>query len=226
MNILAVIPARGGSKGIPKKNIKLLGGKPLIYYSIEAGKKATMIDKVVVSTDSKEIASTAKKYGAEVIDRPSELAKDESPTEPSLIHAVKELERSGYKADYIVLLQPTSPLRDPIDIDNSIKKLLEEKSDSLLSVQLNKHFLWKEEKGKVIPVNYDFLSRPRRQDRDLEFLENGSIYVTKYNILLSRNSRLGGKVSYYVMDELNSIEIDSRFDFWLIENILKEGLNK
>lgn len=222
MNFLSLIPARGGSKGIPNKNIKFLDGKPLIYYSIEVAKKAKLVNKVVVSTDRKEIAAVAKKYGAEVIDRPAELASDESPTELTMIHAVVELEKSGYKPDYIVLLQPTSPLRYPDDVDNSINKILKDKADSLLSVQFNKHFLWKDDKGKFTPVNYDILDRPRRQDRDLEFLENGSIYVTKYDVLHAHKSRLGGKVGYYVMDEESSIEIDSEFDFWLAEMVLKK----
>lgn len=222
MNFLSLIPARGGSKGIPNKNIKFLDGKPLIYYSIEVAKKAKLVNRVVVSTDSKEISAVAKKYGAEVIDRPAELASDESPTELTMIHAVVELEKSGYKPDYIVLLQPTSPLRYLDDIDNSINKILKDKADSLLSVQFNKHFLWKDVKGRFTPVNYDILDRPRRQKRNLEFLENGSIYITSFDILMKTKNRLGGRKGYYIMNEESSIEIDSEFDFWLAGMILKK----
>lgn len=217
MNIVAIIPARGCSKSIPKKNIKLLAGKPLIAYSIEQAKNSKLINKVVVSTDDDEIAEVAEKYGAEVIKRPDELATDTAPTEPVLQHAVKELEKQGYKADLIVLLQPTSPLREKDDIDDAIKTLQEKNADSLLSVCPNHLFLWKED---GISINYDYKKRPRRQDME-QYAENGSIYVTKTNILMKENNRLGGKIALHIMKPENSLEIDDEFDFWLIEQMMR-----
>ena len=134
--IIAIIPARGGSKGVPRKNIKLLNGKPLISYSIRAALKSKFIDRVIVSTDDKEIAEIAKRYKAEVpYLRPAELAQDTSPTLPVLQHAVKYLEeKENYKTDLIVLLQPTTPLILASDIDSAIKQLIKTKTNSCVSI--------------------------------------------------------------------------------------------
>ena len=136
MNILAIIPARGGSKGIPRKNIKLLAGKPLIAYSIEAAIKSEFVNRVIVSTDDDEIEQISIKYGAEVIIRPKKLAEDDSPTIDGIIHALNILEKTGYLPDIVVLLQPTSPLRTQDDVDNAIIYYLKNKDkyDSLISI--------------------------------------------------------------------------------------------
>ena len=133
-----------------------------------------------------------------------------------LLHAIKELKD---KPDYIVLLQPTSPLRNSKDIDESIKKIIKEKSDSLLSAFENEYFFWSKD-GK--PLNYSISKRPRRQDRIKEYVENGAIYITKYKTLLKNKNRLGGKISLYVMDKYRSIEIDEPKDFDLAENIYQK----
>jgi len=224
--IIAIIPARGGSKGIPRKNIRLLAGKPLIAYSIEAALKSKYIDRVIVSTEDEEIAEISKKYGAEVIKRPDELATDTAPTEPALEHVVKWLkEYEDYKTDIIVLLQPTSPLRNSKYIDEALDIFLNSDYNSLLSVCPSHAFIWKMSENSY-PINYDFKNRPRRQDKEPEYRENGAIYITKYKILMENHNRLGGKIGLYVMPEKHSIEIDTEFDFYLCEQMLdlKEGL--
>lgn len=221
MNIISIIPARGGSKGIPRKNIKLLAGKPLIAYTIETSLNSKLINRTIVSTEDREIAGISNEYGAEVIRRPKKLATDTAPTEPVLQDVVKYLEeKENYKPDLIVLLQPTSPLRKKGDIDKAIKQLIRTKADSLLSVKESDDFLWKKENKVFKPVNYDFKNRPRRQDMN-QYLENGSIYITKRNILMNKNCRLGGEVTCYVMDEEDSFEIDTKLDFYLTEKIIE-----
>lgn len=135
MEILAIIPARGGSKGIPRKNLAILAGQPLIAYTIRAARNAKLLNRVVVSTEDEEIAGVAKSHGAEVILRPSELALDTTPTEPVLLDVLKTLEsKEGYVPDAVVLLQPTSPLRSESHIDEAIKKLYDTEADAVVSV--------------------------------------------------------------------------------------------
>ncbi len=221
--IIAIIPARGGSKGIPHKNIKMLAGKPLIAWTIEQSRNSKLVSRTIVSTDDEKIAAVAKKYGAEVIMRPMELARDTTPTEPVLQHVLDVLkEKEKYIPEYVVLLQCTSPLREKNDIDNAIATLQKEQADSLLSVCKNHAFLWEpREQGKgAAPLNYDFEKRPRRQEMQ-QYRENGSIYVTKTEILKKEKNRLWGKIALYVMGDMNSNEVDEPFDFLLIEKILE-----
>jgi len=225
-NVIAIIPARGGSRGVTRKNLRQLAGKPLIAYTIEAALQSGVIDRVIVSTEDDEIAAVAGKYGAEVIKRPAALAADEAPTEPTLLHVVKRLkEKENYKADIIILLQATSPMRKGTLIKEAFHQFLENSHDSLLSVCPSHAFLWKMNKDRAIPVNYDFRNRPRRQDAEPQYRENGAIYITTYKILMGERNRLGGKIGLYVMAEEESLEIDSTFDFWLCEQILvnKDG---
>jgi len=218
---VAIIPARGGSKGVPRKNIRLLAGKPLIAYSIEASLNSKFIDRTIVVTDDKDIASIARKYGAEIIDEPAELAGDTAKMEPVLQYAVKTLEKEGYSPDLIVLLQPICPLRDKDDVDNAIKTLLEAKADSLVSVyDFFPYFLWDKKEKFAVPLNYNPKKRPLRQERKF-YRENGSIYVFKKEILMNKNSRLGGKMVTYEMPEENSFDTDTEFSFWLVEQIIK-----
>lgn len=226
MKTIAIIPARGGSKGIPRKNIKKLNGKPLIAYSIEAALNSKNIDKVILSTDDEEISRIGKSYGAEIIKRPLEISGDETPTEHVIEHAINWLEtHQNYKSDIILLLQPTSPLRNNTDIDNSLRIFFEDDLDSLLSVTSFDGFIWKSNGKKVFPINYDFKNRPRRQDKENEFLENGAIYIFKTELFKKFKNRLFGKIGIYSMSREFSTEIDNDFEFWICEEIIKRWQN-
>lgn len=226
-NIIAIIPARGGSKGIPRKNMRLLAGKPLIAYSIEAAFKSKYINRVVVSTEDDEIAEISKKYGAEVIERPEELATDSAPTEPVIEHVLEWLkEQEYYKPDIIILLQPTSPLRTGKHIDEALDMFLNGYFGSLLSVCQSSAFIWKMEESGAYSINYDYKNRPRRQDKEPEYIENGAIYIMRYKVLMENHNRLGGKIGLYIMPEEYSTEIDTEFDFYLCEHIINYSIGE
>jgi CMP-N,N'-diacetyllegionaminic acid synthase len=220
--VLAIIPARSGSKGIPGKNIRLLVGKPLLAHTIEQACAATQVSRVVVSTDGQEIAQVAQQYGAEVIWRPDDLSGDTASSESALIHALSVLEeQEEYSPDLIVFLQCTSPIRHPDDIDRAVQKLLDTRSDALVSVVRSHRFYWREVGGQGESINYDYRQRPRRQDREPEYQENGSIYVFKPWVLKEFKNRLGGKIALYEMDAWSAIDIDDPEDFALCEWILQ-----
>ncbi len=221
MSIITIIPARGGSKGLPRKNIKNLANKPLIAHSIINAKEAKLVDKVYVSTDDREIAEISQKYGAEIIDRPDELASDTASSESALIHAVKQIESTGVAIDLVVFLQCTSPIRTGTDIDNALKKVKTENADSLLSVSPSHRFLWEEVDGVGKSINYNYRDRPRRQDMQPQYVENGSIYIFKPWVLKELNNRLGGKIALFPMSEAAGWEIDSPLDFEIAEFLLK-----
>lgn len=226
--ILAIIPARGGSKGVPRKNIRLLAGKPLIGYTIEAAKESKIFDKIVVSTEDLEIAQVAREYKeVNIIKRPKKLARDKTSTELVILHILRWFKKKeNYQPDIIYLLQPTSPLRNRDDIKGAYKKFIREKLDSLLSVTENKSFIWKMERNRFRPINYNYFHRPRRQDMKDQFQENGAIYITKIEIFNKFKNRLGGRIGYYLMNEKRSLEIDTLFDLSLAEKILKECKNE
>jgi CMP-N,N'-diacetyllegionaminic acid synthase len=224
LKVAAIIPARGGSKGIPKKNIIDLAGKPLVAWSIGHAKGSKSVGSVWVSTDDPEIAEVSKQYGAQVVVRPPQLATDTSPSEDALIHALDEIERHiGSKLDLLVFLQATSPVRDRDDIDNAVSKLVSEGADSLLScLKLEDYFIWEERDGRFESVNYDYRSRKRRQDIKPQYLENGSIYVFKPDILRKDRNRLGGKITVYEMAEWKSHQIDDPQDIQMCEYYIKQ----
>lgn len=220
MSICAIIPARGGSKGVPRKNIKLLAGKPLIAYTIEHALRARQVNRTIVSTDDAEIAKVARQYGAEVVTRPPELATDTASAESVLLHVLSFLEqKEGYTPSLVVLLQATSPLRLPDDIDNAIDTLNAAGADSLFSCSQSHNFYWRLEDARPVSVNYDYQHRPRRQDFTPEYIENGSIYVTKTQILKQHGNRIGGRITFYEMNPLDSFQIDTEEDFLLLEQL-------
>ena len=220
---LAIIPARGGSKRLPRKNVLDLNGKPLIAYSIEAGLDSSYIDKVVVTSDDDEILTISKKYGAVTINRPNELASDTATTFDAIKHTVDNCE----KYDYIVLLQPTSPLRNEKHIDEAVELLESKKSNAVVSVCEMEHSpLWSNTLDESLSMAGFFKSEVvdiRSQDLDKYYRLNGAIYICKTEKLLEEKSFfLKENIYAYVMDRENSIDIDEEIDFKIAEVILNK----
>lgn len=223
--IICLIPARGGSKGLKRKNIKLFAGEPLIAHTIKAAINSKLIDKVYVSTEDEEISQISKKYGSLVIKRPKELARDETKTIEVLIDFLNTLNLNNDKI--IILLQPTSPLRTTEDIDNAIRIFLEGQCESVISVcNLNHSPLWSfklENNYLKSFFNQDFLEK-RRQELPSLYTPNGAIYISTPNILNKYLSFFGDKIIPYLMPFERSIDIDSEEDFNLAEIIFKYRL--
>jgi N-acylneuraminate cytidylyltransferase len=223
MDVLAIIPARGGSKRVPRKNLLPLAGRPLIAHSVEQACAATRVHSVVVSTDDDEIAKVARECGAEVSIRPPALATDRATSESALLHVLDERADRGLPdPDLVVFLQCTSPVRRAGDIDGAVDHLLDRGADSLLSACENTRFLWGiDASGQPFPYNYDFRKRCREQDLEPQFQENGSIYVFRPWVLRELGNRLGGRMAIYEMDYWSSFQIDTPDDVALIEWILE-----
>lgn len=220
--IAAIIPARSGSKGIPQKNIQPVGGKPLLAHSIEHAQCAATVDRVLVSTDGAQIADVARQYGAEVVWRPPEISGDTASSESALLHALDHLHSTeGVEPELIVFLQCTSPIRRPQDIDRAVRRLRDDPADALLSVVASHRFLWRLENGEARSLNYDYRRRPRRQDRAPEYVESGSLYVCKPQVLRQHGNRLGGRIALFEMDYWSGFEIDSPEDLALCDWILR-----
>ena len=218
---LAIIPARGGSKRLPRKNVLDLNGKPLIAYSIEAGLDSSYIDKVVVTSDDDEILTISKKYGAVTINRPNELASDIATTFDAIKHTVDNCE----KYDYIVLLQPTSPLRDEKHIDKAIELLELKKSDAVVSVCKMDHSpLWSNTLSDSLSMTgflKDEALNQRSQDLEEYYRINGAIYICNTGKLLEEESFfLKEKIFAYKMDRESSIDIDTKIDFKMAEILI------
>ncbi|MBQ2666256.1 acylneuraminate cytidylyltransferase family protein [Methanobrevibacter sp.] len=225
MNIISIIPARGGSKGIPRKNIKLLNGKPLISYSIEASKSCNLIDSTYVSTEDVEISEISKKYDAEVIERPEELAGDDSSSIDVILHVFDYMENHGSLPDLFILLQPTSPLRTSEDIEASIKLFLDSDCDSLVGVCEMDHrslLNFSLNNGFLVQNNNESLFNSRRQDFPTYYSLNGAIYITTPDFIRKNRSFYCDKTIPYVMSKERSIDIDTPLDFKLAEIILNE----
>jgi len=223
LHVVAIIPARGGSKGIPRKNLRNLAGKPLIVYTIEAAKKAKFVDGIIVSTDDEQIEEVSRLYGAEVpFLRPAELAMDDTPMLPVVQHVVQFLEEIGERIQAVVLLQPTSPLRTENEIDEAIMKLMKTNADSVVSVCETKAH------QKLFTLDEDRLtcySRTEtvayRQQLPKTYALNGAIYVVKRDVLMKENTLYGKDVRAVIMSEERSVDIDTPFDFFIAENVLR-----
>lgn len=222
--ILAIVPARGGSKGIPKKNVRLLGGKPLLAHSLEQLRATPAITRIVVSTDDPEIADISRQWGAEVIARPADISGDTASSEAALLHVLDALQQDqGYEPEWVVFLQATSPLRGEGDIQGAVDTAQRAGADSLFSACPVEGFTWRSSVGQLTP-GYDPTQRPRRQDLTAETLEeNGSIYVFKPWVLRKFRSRLGGKIATWRMSRLHSFQIDEPSDWGLMERLLGSG---
>jgi len=227
--LLAVIPARGGSKRLPRKNILDLAGKPLIAWTIEAALGSKYIDRVIVSTDDKEIATISKKYGADVpFMRPSELATDEAKSVDVVLHLLEKLKKIREKYDYIILLQPTSPLRTTQNIDDSVELLQARKSDAVISVCKVEHSpLW----CNLIPgddlsnfLDHSILNK-RSQDLEQYYRLNGAIYLCNAEKLKEEKAFfLKNRCSAYKMNRESSVDIDSRMDFLYASVCINNGI--
>ncbi len=222
MQIVAVIPARGGSKGLKEKNIYPVAGKPLLAWTIQQALASKHIERVFVSTDNPDIAAVALEYGAQVIERPAELSGDKASSESAILHAVEYIEReSEQKLETIVFLQATSPLRQPGDIDRAIERFQNEGADSLISVtRADDLTIWEEGAEGWRSVNFDYRNRGMRQDRPTQFIENGSIYIFSPETLRTFGNRIGRKLTVYEMEFWQTWEIDTIEEIDLIEYYL------
>ncbi len=222
LEVLGIIPARGGSKTIPRKNLAPLAGKPLIVWTIQAALQSRLLSRLVVSTDDEEIAQVAREAGAEIIKRPAEIATDTAHTEPALLHAVDYLESTeGYVPEAVALLQCTSPLRGSNIIDAGITKLIETGCDVVMSVAPIQHPDKRGETrdGDIFVPEYDYGKRQFSQDVNEKYSENGALFVTRLEVLRKYQNRLGGEVRVLVMDPVRSIDVDDAADLALVEKV-------
>ncbi|HUJ10936.1 MAG TPA: acylneuraminate cytidylyltransferase family protein [Verrucomicrobiae bacterium] len=228
MQVLGIVTARGGSKGLPRKNIHLLCGKPLLQYTAEAALKAKRLTRVVLSTEDEEIAAVGRRCGLDLpFMRPPELARDDTPHAPVLQDVVRKLEQAGQKYDAILTLQPTNPLRLPSDIDGAIELLERSGADSVISFVAvgEKHparMKFIDDDGRVIdPPFAEKHEGQRRQDLPALYLREGSIYLTRRDVLMKHNSIKGRDCRAWIMPPDRACNIDGPFDLFLAEQLLK-----
>lgn len=220
---VAIIPARGGSKGIPRKNLLELCGRPLLVWSIRQALAAKKIESVWVTTDDDEILAVAAAAGAGVIRRPNDISGDTASSESAWRHALDDIEARTGPVDWLVGMQATSPLREASDLDSGIAMCQDDGYDSLLSVtEIEDFFTWKQcEDGSGESVNYDYRDRKRRQLIEKRYLENGSYYVFRPTTLRDMNNRLDGRIGMFVMDRHKMFQIDNPVDVRLCEAIMR-----
>lgn len=227
--IIGVIPARGGSKSIPRKNIKILQGKPLVAYTIEEAKKSKYLTHLVVSTEDEEIKNISLKYGAEVpFLRPKELATDDALAIPTVQHTVITIEKiKNINYDYVIMLQPTTPLRETEDIDKALAMLIEADADGIISVvdvdnwhpMKMKKF---DENSYLIDYQTPPVENPPRQILPKVYMVNGAIYAAKRDVFMEKNTFKGEKCLGYIMPTERSVNIDTEIDFLIAEYYLKK----
>jgi CMP-N,N'-diacetyllegionaminic acid synthase len=220
LRVLGLVPARGGSRGIPRKNVRSLAGLPLLAYTAQAAKAARRLDRVVLSTEDEEIAAVGRRYGLETpFRRPDELAQDETPTLPVVRHAIEELERAGDRFDAVCLLQPTHPLRRSEDVDACVEKLEREGADCVMTTlpippEHNPHWAWVPcadgclhlSTGELAPI-------PRRQELPPAFFREGSVYVTRRDVVMEQGSLYGRLILGYEVDPARSVNLDTPRDW-------------
>jgi CMP-N-acetylneuraminic acid synthetase len=215
----AIIPARGGSKGLPRKNVRMLCGKPLIAWTIAAALQSETVDRVVVSTDDGEIAEVSRDYGADVVWRPKEISGDHAPSEAALLHALEQLRLTK---GILAFLQCTSPLILADDIDGAVRTL--NAADTAFTATLWHHFLWQDGEQDVEPLGHDKTYRPMRQQRAPQYLEVGAVYAMDIAGFLMAKHRFFGVTRPYLIPKERSWEIDDATDFLIVEVLLRERL--
>ena len=229
MEVLAIIPVRAGSKGIPNKNIRPLANKPLVFYSIDAALNSKYVTRTVVSTESAEIKKIAQSFGAEVIDRPDELAQDETKTAPVLLQVLNELEKQNYVPDVVVLLQATCPLRDSKELDEAFELFFNNQQNGCDSVFAGKmlgttHSKWRQDPDTgEYECLFDYRHRPRRQDEDRHFpllTETGATYIVKTSVMKEVRDFIGKKPLVYFGG--TGVDIDTPEDFETVAKIIEE----
>lgn len=224
LQIIAIIPARGGSKSIPKKNLYILAGKPLIVHTIEIARKSKRISRVIVSTDDQRIAKISKKYGAEVIKRPAKISTCTATSESALLHALTYLKKKeNYEPDIFVFLQCTVPLTTTEDIDGTIKTLINKNADSAFTVTKSHCCLWKKgNDGSAIAINHSKRKRLPRQKIKPQYRETGAVYVMRIDKFKRHKHRFFGKTVMHVMPSERSLDIDEPIDIKIAETLMKK----
>ncbi|MGC9318934.1 MAG: cytidylyltransferase domain-containing protein [Armatimonadota bacterium] len=221
MHTVAVIPARGGSKAIPLKNIQPVAGRPLIAYVIEACLESEVVDRTIVSTDHQRIAEVAREWGAEVpFMRPEELAGDLVTLDPVIYHAVTALEESdGEEIDVVLTVQPTCPLLRPETIDRSVRRLMEGGFDSVILLKEIRHLYWRKVNGQFTPL---FAKRANRQELDPLYSETGAVFASRRSVITPEN-RLGTNIGHIIGSDEEAIDIDTEIDLRLAELVIQNG---
>ncbi|MEP3836592.1 MAG: acylneuraminate cytidylyltransferase family protein [Algibacter sp.] len=230
MRILGIIPARGGSKTVPGKNIKLLDGKPLLQYTVDVANKSEYLSKLILSSDDDAIIKVAQKLNLEVpFKRPSDLAQDNSPTLPVIQHALNFYKKQGIQFDAVCLLQVTSPFKTTRFLDEAIKKFIESDTDALVSVkkvpdEYNPHWTFKvNDTGNLIISTGENNIIPRRQDLPVTYHRDGIIYLTKTDVVLEQDSLYGNTLTYIQSPLHVDVNIDTMADWVKAENYLKSN---
>jgi len=220
--VVAIIPARGGSKGIPRKNLAKVGGRELVVRAIEACRDAALVHTVVVSTDDQEIAQVARSAGAEVVMRPDSLATDTASSEDALIHVLDTLQHRGEVPEITAFVQCTSPFIRAEDLDSAITRLREQSASTVLSVTPSHRFIWRLENGALVGANHSGLKRQRRQDLEPQYLETGAFYVMQTQGLIDSQSRFFGKTIGQEVPDWTALEIDSPADLELARAVASQ----
>jgi CMP-N-acetylneuraminic acid synthetase len=205
MRVVAIIPARGGSKGVPRKNLRTIDGVPLVGRAILAAQDSALVDRIVVSTDDDEIATVSHGFGAEIVVRPAALAGDHASSESALLHALGAFDTMP---EVTVFLQATSPFIDTVALDRAIARVLSGERDVVFSAFESYAFLWSEADGSAVGVNHDHSVRPRRQDREPHYQETGAFYVLRTTGFLEAGFRFFGRIGIEKVDEAGALEID------------------
>lgn len=225
VSVIAVIPARGGSKGILRKNLRMVAGTALVARAVEQARQSAAVDRVIVSTDDPEIAALAEQHGAEIVMRPESISGDTATSESALVHVLDTLqEQEGRKPDVLVLIQCTSPLTTSADIDGTVRALLDEDADASLAVTPFHYYVWRPgPAGAAVGINHDPAVRRRRQDIEPQYLETGAAYAMRVPGFERARHRFFGKIAMYVMPHERCLEIDEPVDLEVAETLARAG---